>query len=114
MNLDEINKSIQELENGPTTYATCEKLASLYTVRYHAESGNTVEKEYSDILPEYQKYKEVKRKYQLGEVSLPVLNDSMNKVCSEISEFIHMLYNNTDTESERNQIHTMLTELSGQ
>lgn len=114
MNIEEINQSILELEQGPTTFATCEKLSWLYTVRDHLDQSNVVEKEYSDILPEYQKYKEIKRKYQLNEVSIDVLDESIHKVCLEISEFMKMLYSCTDTENEREQIHNMLVELSGQ
>ncbi len=33
MNIHEINEAIRELENGPTTYHNCMKLASLYIVR---------------------------------------------------------------------------------
>lgn len=33
MNINEINEAIRELENGPTTYHNCMKLASLYIVR---------------------------------------------------------------------------------
>lgn len=35
ISLDEVNKTILELEQHDTTYATCEKLAWLYTVRDH-------------------------------------------------------------------------------
>jgi hypothetical protein len=35
LNIDTINKEILELEKHDTTYATCEKLACLYTVRDH-------------------------------------------------------------------------------
>ncbi len=33
MNMNEINEAIRELEEGPTTYHNCMKLASLYIVR---------------------------------------------------------------------------------
>lgn len=35
IDLDEINKTILQLEERDTTYATCEKLADLYIVRDH-------------------------------------------------------------------------------
>lgn len=33
MNMNEINEAIRQLEDGPTTYHNCMKLASLYIVR---------------------------------------------------------------------------------
>ena len=33
MDIQEINTEISRLENGPTTYSTCDKLATLYIVR---------------------------------------------------------------------------------
>lgn len=38
LDLDEINRTILKLEQNDTTFATCEKLADLYTVRDHITS----------------------------------------------------------------------------
>lgn len=41
MNLHEINETIRKLEQGGTNYATCERLAALYTVRDHYSPDQT-------------------------------------------------------------------------
>lgn len=42
LNMDEINKEIEKLENCDcTTYGVCQKLASLYIVRDHFKGGWT-------------------------------------------------------------------------
>lgn len=118
MNLEEINNTIEALENSSTTFGNCEKLASLYICREHLtkapppETNIQVEQEYSDILPQYRQYCSVKRRYQLHEISDEPVISSMMRVCTEIKEFIQILYSNTDTENERIQIHNMLSELS--
>lgn len=43
LNLDEIDKTILDLENHDTTYAACEKLAWLYIVRDHLKNTMTNE-----------------------------------------------------------------------
>ncbi len=39
MDMREINREIERLECGDTTYGACEKLSILYSVRDHAESA---------------------------------------------------------------------------
>ena len=115
MNLEEINNTIEALENSSTTFGNCEKLASLYICRQHMatpDSNPQVEQEYSDILPQYRNYCTIKRRYQLHEITDEPVISSMMRVCTEIKEFIQVLYSNTDTENERIQIHNMLMELS--
>lgn len=116
MNIEDINKTIVELENDSTTFENCQKLASLYIVRQnyltHLESGGKgIVGEYKDILPQYLKYIDVKRRYQLGEVSEKVVEKHIKLVCKEISEFIHTLYTGTDMPIERDYIRKMLTDL---
>jgi len=41
INYDEIEKSINDLENGPLNYSVCEKLAWLYVVRDHARNKSS-------------------------------------------------------------------------
>ena len=48
MNVSEITNTIIELENGDTTFASCEKLASLYIVRDHLSTDEVIT-EYNDI-----------------------------------------------------------------
>ena len=58
-------------------------------------------------------YKVVKRKYQLGEMTKEAVVSAIKNVCTEIHEFIHVLYVNTDMQEERTEITKLLRELSG-
>ena len=110
LNITEINNTITELENGDTTFANCQKLASLYIVR-DKFPVNAVEHELSDILPQYKNYCAVKRKYQLNELTVDAVINSVNGVCKEIQEFIEILYGSTDTPEERERIRQMIQNL---
>ena len=109
IDLEEINNTIEELENQPLTFDLCQKLASLYIVReYNADTSDVVIEEYSDILPSYNKFCEVKRRYQLSEISEDAIYPSLELLCSEISEFLHILYSSTDSQKERDIIESYL------
>ena len=110
LDLSEINSAIEELENTITTYDTCIKLSALYNVKNHMLT-DTVEQELDDILPQYKKYCNIKRKYQLNELSKDNIIYAMENVCKEIEEFIQVLYSNTDTNEERNLIKKMIEKL---
>lgn len=121
LNLDEINSTIEELENSSTTFDTCNKLASLYIVRQHLQKDNEpvvqtvvhkVETELQDILPHYRKYCDIKRQYQLKEIPESAVYRAMNIVCTEIKEFLHILYSSTDTQEERTIIRQMLQDIN--
>ncbi len=107
INLAEIDTAIAELENQELTFDLCQKLSCLYIIKDHYKS-NEVIKEYNDILPSYQKFCEVKRKYQLSEVSETSMYKQLELLCSEISEFLQTLYHNTDTQHEHDIIENML------
>ena len=120
LDLQEINNTIEQLENGDTNFANCQKLASLYIVRdnlqkakIQPESGQIdgVEKELSDILPQYRLYVTVKRKYQLHELPKEAVMLAMTDVCQEIQEFIQTLYTGTDMAYEREQLTEMIKDL---
>lgn len=119
LNLDEINKSIEDLEKGTTSYPNCQKLASLYICRDHlknvsegiTEEKNEVIEEYSDILPEYNAYCSIKRKYQMHELTEQAVEQAMKNVCKEIREFIETLFFNTEFPKERLIIKEMIKEL---
>lgn len=104
LDLVEIENTIQQLENGETTFDACMKLASLYTVRdrlYQSTESDSTEEELQDILPQYKVYKDIKMKYQLQEVTQDKVLSSLDLLCTEIKEFLHMLYNSTDLAEER-------------
>lgn len=75
---------------------------------------NTEEQELYDIIPEYNRYKRIKRKYQMHEISDTAVVDSIKRVCSELGEFIQVLYNNTDMRKERIQIESVISSLYNQ
>lgn len=111
MDILEITNTIAELEGRETTFANCEKLASLYIVRDNL-SADIVMDEYSDILPSYVDYCKYKKQYQLGEVDEKCMVLALQRVCQEIFEFINTLYISVDAESERSTIINMLQNLS--
>lgn len=117
MDIVEINNTIEELERGDTTFANCQKLSCLYIVREHLQNStheavNTqVAKELNDILPQYKRYCEVKRRYQMHELTIEAVLQSMQIVCNEIDEFMRTLYSSTDTAEEREYIRVEIAKL---
>ena len=116
MNIEDVNSTIEKLENDDTTFENCEKLAHLYIVRkYYSKrlksNGTSVEEEIKDILPQYKKYVELKTRYQLGEVSEKLVENAIKLVCKEIEEFIQMMYRCTDMPIERIYIEKMIKDL---
>lgn len=116
MNIQEINNTITELENGDTTFASCQKLASLYIVKEHLQNAenktdNIVVKEFNDILPMYSNYCSIKKQYQLNQVTEQAVHTAIQDVSREIKEFIQTLYANVDTEIEKQELVKMITEL---
>lgn len=119
LDIEEIDNTIEELLEGPTTFDNVNKLASLYIVKDHIQnrmettpdtSENVVD-ELDDILPAYRKYKEIKKQFQLKEVTKELVISSMKNVCREITEFIYALYGNTECEECRNLILIMIKSL---
>lgn len=114
LNIDEINETILGLENNaPTTFDTCMKLSALYNVRDRLSNAiqsvpDSLESELNDVLPQYKKYREIKRQYQMGKTTETDVTKAIQAVCKEILEFLLVLYRNTDTAFEREQILTML------
>ena len=50
MNIEVIEKSIKDLEQAEATYASCERLASLYIVRDHMRQITTTKMKGSDFI----------------------------------------------------------------
>ena len=120
MDLDIITDTIKELESKETTFFNCQNLAYLYIVRDHYNPRSAqlipvetleVQRELSDILPQYKMYKAVKKKYQMSETGKGAVVESMRDVCKEISEFIETLVSCSDMPEEREQIKTMVTQM---
>ena len=119
MNVEDINTIIQELQDSEITPSNTRFLASLYIIKDKMEKpvtrhDNTSNKELQDVLPAFNHYVDVKRKYQMQQISDDALVQSMKFVVQELREFIQTLYCNTSTRKERIQIESMLTELISQ
>lgn len=124
LDLQEIENTIDELENADTTFDTCIKLSALYNVRDNLTKRNTsvvdalpsainddVTKELADIAPHYQIYINAKRRYQLEKTDKDAMVGLMATVCQEIKEFILTLYSSTDTEEERFLLYNTFQEI---
>lgn len=104
IDLNEINNTIIDLQNGQTTFDSCQKLASLLIVRNYLDKpkiSDSVVTEYHDILPSYSKYIECKRNYQLHLDSLEHTENAFNVLLQEIYEFLDILYISTENAQER-------------
>ena len=51
---------------------------------------------------------DIKKRYQLGEVSEKLVAKQMKLVCKEVSEFLHQLYSSTDLPEEREVFKSMV------
>lgn len=117
MDIEAINNSISDLESGDTTVSACEKLAHLYIIREHITNENKaglsrIRGEFSDILPSYIKYVETKKQYQQHKTSLEDVEYCMSTLCKDICEFIHILYNSTESSVERKCISSTIYNIS--
>ena len=110
-----IQETIEDLEQGETTFFNCQNLAALYIVREYLHTDykepNSVEKELADILPQYIRYKIIKRNYQLNETTREQVIKSIGEVCTEIKDFISMLFNSSDMEEERKELTNLIISL---
>ena len=105
LDIQQITDTISELEQGDTTFDNCIKLASLYMVRDNYPTDVIVE-ELDDILPQYKRYCDIKKEYQLGNTSKDNVIVAMDKVCKEIKEFLNTLYSYTDIQEERDLLNS--------
>lgn len=120
MDLLTIKEAINTLVESDTTPQNVAELASLYICKGELEKLkfapkfrviDGVEEEWQDILPYYQQYKDVKKRYQLGQTNEGEIIQGIKKVCLELKEFIEALYSGTDMNKERLCIQQMLREL---
>ena len=109
MDIKMIQEAITELENGNTTMDAIVDLANLYIVVDHLTTikSNNVEKEIGDIMPAYNNYVDVKRRYQRKEISEGAVVKALNSLCVEIEELIGIIYSNTDMNRERKCINDL-------
>ena len=120
MDIIEINKMIDELEHTDVSFSSVRNLASLYIVRGHLEkkldtvltrSNNNVLRELYDVIPSYENYVKVKRKYQLNEIPDTKMLEELQNLCKEIKEFIHALYVSTYNKEERQILKNLISDI---
>ena len=113
MDIVAINEAIEILENKETNFDNVSELAMLYIVRNNHQSiSDSTSDELNDILPCYQKYQEVKGRYQQGMTSEGEVIRTLKLLGQEIKEFIDNLYCNTDMNKERLYIKEMICQLN--
>jgi len=112
MDIKIIKEAIKELEQSDTVVDNIQELASLYIVAQNMKQGlNPVVTELNEILPAYNKYIQVKRKYQLGEIAEDAVCINIRNVCQEIRDFMCTLYAGTDMGKERRYIRGLIQDL---
>lgn len=122
ISIETLEKTILEHESKDTTYANCEKLAWLYIVRDHLanyeKTTETSSKEISTfsppnyVLPSYNSYIEIKKEFQLGNISEDKVLQSLNNLSTEIKDFIKTIYRNTDIPEERNILNNLISDIN--
>lgn len=125
-NITKLDKEIEKLAKMPIDDRVATSLsvygaARAELVRIYGEnevsktdenSAEDIVKEYKDILPRYEYYKNAKIRYQTGEITEQALVSSVNDMCREIYEFCEILYTNADTAAEKQQYLSLFQSLS--
>lgn len=106
MDIYTIEDTIDALENSETTLDNIQLLASLYIVKDKFNNSNTsndngVKSELDDIMPAYLRYVHAKTLYQSNELNEGAVIKELKSLCTEIQEFIDILYSCTDMNRER-------------
>ena len=117
MDINEIEETIQELENSSTTFNNALKLASLYILRENLKPGlkreiDGVEDELDDILPQYRHYIVVRRNFQLGQTNQTEVLKALTYLCIEIKEFLKALYSGTSSPEEQSILQELYSSLN--
>lgn len=120
LDIELIENTIDELEHGDTNFDSCVNLAALYIIKENFRNGrysraknaeNSTISELVDILPMYRKFCEIKRKYQLREISKESVVEAIQDVCIEVKEFIMTMFYYADLEEEKDQIKKLIDEI---
>lgn len=125
-NITKLDKEIEKLAKMPiddrvatslSVYGTARaELVRIYGENEVSEtdenSAEDIVKEYKDILPRYEYYKNAKIRYQTGEITEQALVVSVNDMCREIYEFCEILYTNADTVAEKRQYLSLFQSLA--
>ena len=114
MDINIIEKAIEDLENSEETEENVTLLSSLYIVRKNLNSSKFSQSSHDNYtqFPYYEKYISTKRKYQLNQTTEGEVIQDMKNMCRELKMLVSTLYCNTDMNKERLCIRQMLQELS--
>ena len=109
----ELQSTIAECIDNPSSSQVCQRLASYYVIQDHLFNNN--EKMYSgddvSVLPAYDDFAEAKRSYQQGEGNEQAMIERLNALLSQMIDLIHRLYVNANTEQERSAIMSAIQKL---
>lgn len=121
MNLELVQNTIEQLESLDTTFENCQNLAALYIVRdmYKPRKSQLLQyeqvaKELSDIFPQYSKYIEIKKQYQLKKVSADEVSVEIKELCKQIYEFLILLYVDSDMPQERKSLQNLAEKINNE
>ena len=121
MNLELVQNTIEQIESLDTTFENCQNLAALYIVRdmYKPRKSQLLQyeqvaKELSDIFPQYSKYIEIKKQYQLKKVSADEVSVEIKELCKQIYEFLILLYVDSDMPQERKSLQNLAEKINNE
>lgn len=117
MDIVAINDAINMLVESDTTPANVSELAALYICKSNLENAleshsNTSGELLQDKLPYYCKYRDAKRRYQLGQTNEGEVIKAIKETCSEFFTFMEDMYSGTDMNKERLCIKQMIHKLA--
>lgn len=99
IDIEAIEETIEELENGETTMSVCHELASLYTIREHFKGARDTNQE-SDLATLLCDYMCMRDLYRL------------NALLGTMSDVISELYHTCDTSEELQEFHEFIERVS--
>ena len=105
ISINEINDTIEELENGEITLKTCNDLANLYIIQKHMQEQDLLPN--SNIDERIDELQTLAVRYVM-ERDVLLLNYFLNNLVKIVSE----LYHTSDTSSERNEFQSFIEQLN--
>lgn len=115
LNFQDIQETIEKLEQSPTNLPNCEKLACLYIVRDHMKQSENIShenvSETHPVLPNYKEYCTKKQYYQKRQITKQETLPCIRGVCNDLKEFAKMLVENSDSEDERMELRKTFKEI---
>lgn len=105
ISIEEINDTIEELENGEITLKTCNDLANLYIIQKHMQE--------QDLLPDSNIDEKIDE-LQTYAIRYVMERDilQLNYFLTNISQIISELYHTSDTEQERKEFKSFIDNIN--